>query len=81
MRVFKHSTEDLAEAAGRTVNTILEWRRKGFFDGIETSKTGGRGQGVRRYWPDEALERVREIVALQAQGYDHAALVKRFKSL
>jgi DNA-binding transcriptional MerR regulator len=77
--MFPLTTEDLAKAADRTVNTILHWHRIGLFEGIESTKTGGKGQGVRRCWPETARARVHEILRLKSQGYDTTMMLKHFQ--
>jgi hypothetical protein len=79
LTVFKHTTEDLAARAGRSVSTIFAWQRSGFFAGIRSSKVGGRGKGVARLWPDEALTRVDKILELMDKGYDAKLIAERFK--
>lgn len=78
--VFQHTTASLAECAGCTPATILEWRKLGLFDGIETSRTsGGKSKGVQLLWHTDAMARVKEIVELKAQGYNTELLKARFR--
>lgn len=73
------STEELAAAAGVTTNTILRWKTRGLFHGLEKpAKPGGPRRGVRLRWPDAALARVREIVRLQGEGKTTAELQQHF---
>lgn len=73
------TTLELAAAAGCTAETILEWRRLGLFDGIESSKTGGgKSAGVRRLWAPEALTRVAELKQLRRQGWNMTMLKTKF---
>ncbi|MDC0720847.1 hypothetical protein [Nannocystis bainbridge] len=78
--MFQHTTASLAECAGCLPTTILEWRRLGLFAGIETSRTSaGKSKGVQLLWHTDALERVKEIVALKAQGYNTERLQAYFR--
>lgn len=86
MEEFLLSTADLAEHAQRvarrrySVKTILEWKKQGYFTGlVEPSKVGGPGRGVSWQWPAAARERVTEIVALKAKGFDATKLAEHFK--
>lgn len=76
--VFPHTTEFLAKLANVSPATILEWRRLGLFEGVASTKQGGDRRGVRRLWAPEAVERVREIVRLKAEGYDTQTLIDRY---
>lgn len=73
------STEELAARAGVTTNTILRWKTKGLFHGLEKpAKPGGPSRGVRLRWPDAAVARVEEIVRLKAEGMTTAELQQLF---
>ena len=75
--VFPYTTEDLATAGGVTVNTIFLWRQAGFFDGVESTLTGGNSSGVRRRWSESAKARVLEIVAMKKAGLDTSHIQKK----
>lgn len=42
------------------------------------SKAATTPEGVRRLWAPEAVDRVREIVRLKAEGYDTQTLIDRY---
>ena len=75
--MFPYTTEDLATAGGVTVNTIFLWRQAGFFDGVESTLTGGNSSGVRRRWSESAKARVLEIVAMKKAGIDTSHIQKK----
>lgn len=78
--MFPHTTEDLSARANCTADTILEWKRLGYFEGIESSLTGrGKSSGVKRLWAEGALDRVQEIVDLKKRGYNTEMLQAHFQ--
>lgn len=78
---FPHSTEDVAALAEVSTGTIYKWWSRGYFVGIETSKSSGVGLGVRRRWSGAVVDRVRQILLLRVAGVSSSQIAKEFAAV
>ena len=61
-----------------TVPTIYKWWSRGFFEGVQTAKSGTSGTGVRRRWSGAVVDRVSRILELRSAGYTSAQITAEF---